>query len=237
MSGRVGEDRAGLRVLTWNVRDLLGDPLAVHRVLRAARPDVACLQEAHRWPGSRARLATLARRSGLLYLCGGRESAGTALLMDLRTEVAATTAARLPVTGRLTRPRGYAAATVGLPGTSAVRVVSLHLGLDASERADHCDRLLASLPDGAPVVLAGDLNEPPGGPSWTAFAERALDPPHASPAATFPARSPRRRIDAVLVDPALTVTSHGWPDGVAEADVVLASDHRPVLATITLPSR
>ena len=224
-----------LRVLTWNVRDMLGDPLAVHRVLRAADADVACLQEVPRWPRSRPRLAALARECGMFYACGGGESAGTALLAGLRVDVRTACARRLPVRGWLTRPRGWAGAVVRLTGTRPVALASIHLGLSAPERADHVARLLALAASvDVPVVLAGDLNEPPGGPSWSALLVRLRDP-GADGKATFPAARPRRRIDAVLVDPALPVTCYGWPSGVHEADVVAGSDHRPVIADVSLP--
>jgi endonuclease/exonuclease/phosphatase family metal-dependent hydrolase len=50
---------------------------------------------------------------------------------------------------------------------------------------------------------------------------------------TFPADSPARRIDALLVRDA-TVLHHGDP-GVAPALLAAASDHRPVLAVLSLP--
>ena len=226
---------SALRVLTWNVHDMLGDPLAVHRVLRAARADVVCLQEASRWPGSRHRLAELARQCGLYFTCGGRASAGTAVLTGLRVEVRASRARTLPVQGWWTRPRGWAGAVVRLPGTQPVAVVSMHLGLSPGERADHVARLLADrLDSGVPTILAGDLNESPGGASWLAFLEHLRDPGLGTEP-TYPAARPRRRIDAVLVDPALEVVSYGWPEPVVEVDVLAASDHRPVLAEIALP--
>lgn len=223
-----------LRVLTWNVRDLLGDPLAVARVLRASRADVVCLQEAPRWPGSRWRVARLAREAGLLYVAGGRVSAGTALLCSLRAEVADVVEARLPVQGRRTRPRGAVFGTVRLPGHQSVALACVHLGLTAQERERHVrlirSRLVASA---RPVLVAGDLNEAPGGPSWVALGDLVVDPAAGS-TATFPARAPRRRIDAVLASPGLEVVSYGaWvPD---EADVRSGSDHLPVLAEIALP--
>jgi len=64
----------GLRVLTWNVHDLLGDPIAVAAVLRSAAPDVVALQEAPRLVRSRPKLAALARSANLLFVTGGRES-------------------------------------------------------------------------------------------------------------------------------------------------------------------
>jgi endonuclease/exonuclease/phosphatase family metal-dependent hydrolase len=227
-----------LRILTWNVHDLLGDPFAVSRVLAAAAPDVACLQEVPRLVFTRRRLATLARRSGLLFASGGRAAAGAALLASLRAEVHEPRDVRLPVTGGWrARPRGYAAARLALPGTAPLLVASIHLGLDAGERADHVRRIARDVRgERLPVVLAGDLNESPGGPSWTALADLVRNP-DAAAAPTFPARRPRRRIDAVLVDPRLEVLEYGVPPGVDLDDVRRGSDHVPVLATVRLPGR
>ncbi len=136
-------DADGLRVVSWNVRDLLGDPLAVHRVLRALAPDVACLQEVPRRPTSRWQAAALARATGLLHVAGGRTSGGTALLVSLRAEVGRAEAFRLPVRGRTTRTRGAVVAEVGMPGTVRVGVASVHLGLDADERVRHAAEVAA----------------------------------------------------------------------------------------------
>lgn len=225
-----------LRVLSWNVRDMLGDPWAVRRVLLAARPDVVCLQEAPRLVATRRQLAVVARRAGLTFVAGGRRGAGTAVLVGARTLVHGAAANRLPVRGWRTRPRGCVRALVSLPGTAPVAVTCLHLGLDERERARHVELLLAAQPasGGPPVVLAGDLNERPDGASWRSLAARAVDPDPDGPP-TFRSARPRHRIDAVLVDPALTTASYGYPDGVDEADVVAGSDHRPVLAEVVLP--
>ena len=221
----------GLRVLSWNVRDLLGDPLAVARVLRAARPDVACLQEAPRWPGSRWRLAALARNAGLHFVAGGRVSAGTALLCSARAQVVAAEAFGLPVEGWRTRPRGAVLATLGLPGEPPLHVACIHLGLTETERAVHVGLLRARMASvGEAVVVCGDLNEPPSGPSWRALTGLVADPAPGAPP-TFPARHPHRRIDAVLAGPGVRVLDYaGWaPD---MRDVRRASDHAPVLAVL-----
>ena len=225
-----------LRVLSWNVRDMLGDPLAVHRVLRAAQADVACLQEAPRLVANRNQLSALARKAGMLYVAGGRAAAGTALLVRLRVDVHEARAERLPVAGWRTRPRGWTRAQVGIAGSEPVCVASIHLGLDEAERADHVRQITAELArTGRPAVVAGDLNERPGGPSWQGLGHCVADPaPGAGP--TFPASRPRSRIDAVLCSPGLDVTGYGAPDGLDQGDVVLASDHQPVLATVRLPA-
>lgn len=224
-----------LRVLTWNVRDLLGDPLAVHRVLRRARADVVCLQEAPRLLLSRNQLAAMARRSGLLYATGGRASAGTALLVSLRADVRGSLAVRLPVEGRLIRPRGWAHAQVALPGTEPVLVASIHLGLSSQERTDHVSRIVAHLQGSRlPAIVAGDLNERPHGRSWGALSTVVSDPaPDGAP--TFPSKKPSSRIDAVLASPRLDVVEYGFPPDVDRDDVLRASDHMPVLARVRLP--
>jgi endonuclease/exonuclease/phosphatase family metal-dependent hydrolase len=217
------------------VRDLLGDPLAVHRVLRSLAPDVACLQEVPRRPGSRWRVAALARAAGLLAVTGGRDAGGTALIVSLRAEVGAASSVRLPVSGRTTRSRGAVVAEVGLPGTARVVVAGVHLGLDAAERLRHCGMVLGqAVRGGRSVVVCGDFNERPDGAAWQAWGDVRDPAPGAPP--TFPASSPRSRIDGVLVGPGVEVLEYG--DGGADAgDVRAASDHVPVLAVLRLPGR
>jgi endonuclease/exonuclease/phosphatase family metal-dependent hydrolase len=231
---------SSVRLLTWNVRDLRGDRAAVTRVIRSAAADLVCLQEAPRHPGSRWRLAALARSAGLLYVAGGRGSAGTALLCSLRARVDDARAFRLPVREGAwhlqvppPRPRGAVLATVRLPEGLDVALACVHLGLQPDQRLDHARRLHRLLTAiGLPAVVAGDLNEPPDGPSWRVFADLAADPwPGSAP--TFPTWRPDRRIDAVLVGSGLSAAAIGWsPD---PDDVRKASDHLPVLAQLGRP--
>jgi endonuclease/exonuclease/phosphatase family metal-dependent hydrolase len=244
-----------LRVLTWNVRDLLGDPLAVARVIRSADADLVCLQEGPRWPGSRWRLAALARGSGMLFVDGGRSAAGCALLASLRTDVRSVLTTRLPVEGRRQRPRGAVLAEVAPVGCLGVALGVVHLGLSAPERLRHVrivGEVLAALGPER-VLVAGDLNEAPGGAAWTAWQPLCTDPLAVSASSgtpgrgagvnsgrspgepTFSVRRPRRRIDAVLVGGLRVVEYDAWrADG---DDVAAASDHRPVLAVVEVPRR
>jgi endonuclease/exonuclease/phosphatase family metal-dependent hydrolase len=222
-----------LRLLTWNVRDLLGDPLAVARVVRAAAPDVACLQEGPRWPGSGMRLARLARDCGLSVVAGGRHAAGVALLAGPGVR-AVGEAFRLPTAGGLrVRPRGAATARVRVAGGGPLVLAGVHLGLDPDERERHVLHLVSRLRGvGLPVVVAGDLNEGPDGPAWRSLSAVAADPaPTADP--TFPSWRPRLRIDAVLTAAAVGVAEYDvWrPD---PEDLRAASDHRPVLVTLSV---
>jgi endonuclease/exonuclease/phosphatase family metal-dependent hydrolase len=225
-----------LRVLSWNIKHLLGDPLAVHRVLRAATPDLVCLQEAPRLPGSKRQLNALARSGGLVYVAGGRSGAGTAMLRSIRAQLHDPRAFTFPLANWRAQRRGAVLATVSLPGLLPVRVASVHLGLDAAERLQHVAEVIDRLSGaGLPMVVAGDLNEPPAGPSWRAFAAVVTDPaPGAGP--TFTAAEPRRRIDAVLTSPGIETVEYGrWQP--ERRDAELASDHLPVLSLIRLPSR
>lgn len=84
--------------------------------------------------------------------------------------------------------------------------------------------------DRGPTLLVGDLNAPPGAPElaplWNVF-DDAWDARGEGPGYTFPAEEPTKRIDYVLTSPTVETDS---------VDVVdaLASDHRPVVAELSL---
>ena len=224
-----------LRVASWNVRDLLGDPFALRRVLRSLRADVVCLQEAPRRLGGGWRTSRLARDAGLRHAAGGRLSGGTAVLLGPHVGVRSLLAARLPVRGVLTRTRGVVlaelAAVSGPAAGLALTVACLHLPLEPDLRLRHArlaGRAIARRP--SPYVVCGDLNEPPGGPAWRELTTVASDPaPGAGP--TFPAGREHARLDAVLVGAGLRVVRYGDGD-VDHADVLAATDHLPVVADL-----
>jgi endonuclease/exonuclease/phosphatase family metal-dependent hydrolase len=251
----VGVDR--IRVLTYNLRDLKDDAAAVARVVRAVAPDVACLQEVPRHVFAGHRVGGLADACRLLWSGGGVRSGGTAVLTSLRVDQRSSLAARLPVKGLFARTRGFASAVVAVPGGPTLTVASVHLGLGADERQRLAALVLGQLQASgpAPYVVAGDFNEPPGGPAWRVFgavvrdasaalagAGGAAGPGGASGSGgaglTFPARAPRQRIDAVLVSAGLLVHSVrvvGVADGVDPADLLAASDHLPVVVDLQIP--
>ncbi len=227
-----------LRVLSYNVRSLRDDRGALVDVVRQCRPDVLVVQEAPRHVRWRAKCAGLARECGLLYVAGGRTAGGNLLLASHRVSVHQVSEYRIPQ--RLRQPiRGVVAATLGV-GESRFGAVGMHLGLAAAGRAREVGEVLAavrSLGD-HPVVVAGDLNEAPSGPSWQAFATAGLrDVGGDGAEATFPAVGPRARIDAILLGGRpVKVHDEGIPDEPALRDAIArASDHVPVLAVIDLP--
>jgi endonuclease/exonuclease/phosphatase family metal-dependent hydrolase len=224
-----------LRVVSWNVRDLLDDPQAVRRVVRALAPDVLCLQEAPRRLPGVWRNARLARDCGLRHAGGGRTSGGTALMVSPRVGVRSLVAARLPVQGLFARTRGLVVARlVARLGDepAALTVACLHLPLEPALRLRHAQTAAAALTARpAPHVLCADLNDVPGSPAWRVLEDAVGPDPAPGAAATFPAGRGDKRLDVVLVGAGLTVKAYG--DGGADPeDVRRASDHEPVVADV-----
>lgn len=225
-----------LRVLTYNVHGLRSGAAAVARMISAAEPDVVCVQESPvrlRW---RSRAAELARRSGLYVVTGGRPAAGNLLLCAPRIDLVSASDHLLSRSPGLPS-RGCAAAVLRAGGTR-IGVIGAHFGLRAPERRRHAvevaaiaDQLRA---DGATtVLLAGDLNATLAATEWQPLLARWRDT--AEPGAdwsTFPASTPRARIDVVLVEPLVTVLSCEVPP---HTDLAGASDHLPVLAVLHVP--
>jgi endonuclease/exonuclease/phosphatase family metal-dependent hydrolase len=221
-----------LRVLSYNVRGLRDEREALAEVVRAADPDVVCLQEAPKYLRWRAKCAALAREWGLLYVAGGGSTGGTALFVNLRIDVSEPR--DIALSRQLGWPdRGVASAVVSRGG-ARLAVASLHLPLDANERLLHAQRATVVLAghDATHWLAAGDLNEPPTGASWQALRDgglRDLDP---TCEPTFPAVRPTKRIDAILATQDVGLVEQRVLDGAA---VTRASDHRPLLAVVRLP--
>ena len=220
-----------LRVLSWNLRHLHDDRRAIVRVLRAADADLVFLQEGPRQAVAGTRtLRRLAGAAGLHVVGGGRAAAGNALLRSDRVTVTDVETVRFPLNRRFGQRRGTVVATIGTGG-AALRVACVHLGLEGQERLAHVAEILRRLGSG-PALVAGDLNEPPGGPSWRALEALVRDPAPGAPV-TFSVASPRRRIDAVLVSAGVRTLEYGEWQADPE-DVARATDHLPVLTVVEL---
>ncbi|PWK62938.1 endonuclease/exonuclease/phosphatase family protein [Roseicyclus mahoneyensis] len=116
----------------------------------------------------------------------------------------------------------------------ALRLVGLHLSLAQGLRVAQMRTLGQHLfrREARVTVLAGDLNEwrPWGG---LALSRRVTGLPLSGPAhATFPVRRPFLPLDRVLVTPPARVIACEVLDG---PGIRMASDHRPLRATIALP--
>ncbi|WP_030145038.1 endonuclease/exonuclease/phosphatase family protein [Spirillospora albida] len=231
-----------VRLLGYNIRSLRDDPAAVARVVRAIAPDVLCLQEVPRFRTWRVQRRRLARAVGMRVVAG-RRACGLAVLAAPHLERVRGEFHLLSRAPGLHR-RALALAALEIHGTRLI-AASTHLDLMPDPRRRHVGEILTRLDRararyGAPVVLQGDINEEPGGPSWTLLTSvfqdaHAVAPAGAAP--TFSARNPHRRIDGVFADRNVEVIGCGVPvgDGALEPDYVLATDHRPVVADLRLP--
>ncbi|MEO3823480.1 endonuclease/exonuclease/phosphatase family protein [Actinomadura sp. B10D3] len=229
---------APVRLLSYNIRSLRDDRAAVARVVRAIGPDAVCLQEVPRFWGWRLRRRRLAGACGL-RIAAGRRACGLAVLAAPRVRRVAREFHLLTPDPDLHR-RALAVAVLEIGGRRLI-AASTHLDLRDGPRLRHVDEILAHLDrarerHGAPVVLAGDVNEEPGGESWSRLTRRLRDAYAVRPAGeelTFSARNPRRRIDAVFADPEVEIIGCGVPPG--GDDYVLATDHRPLVADLRIP--
>ena len=244
---------AALRVLTYNVKSARLDGAALARVVRAVDPDLGAVQEGPGRVRRRSRAARLARDTGLLWLGGGGRESGTNLLLGrMRVDTVLTWSQRFP-TDFAAPVRGIAAGVFRRAGRS-VGIACVHLPLDAGQRRrylDLVDVVLEQLRARAGAVLvAGDLNEVPGESAWQRLADMGLtdaaaaaagrpgSPPEPEP--TFPARRSDRRLDGVWVGGDVEVVAAGVPGrelrvpGVHADDVVVASDHLPLVAELRL---
>lgn len=219
-----------IRVVAYNVSGAL-DAGAVTTVLSALEPDVACLVE------TPSRLALRRIAGGARLQVGsraGRRRLGTAVLVGERVRVLSTARADLPgVAG--SPDRAAAHAIVGV-GSLRLSVLAIQLGLRPDARLAHAvelERFLARVD--LPTVLAGDLSEPPSGPTATRFAE-ILDDAFAvagqGRGETYPTPDPSSRHDVVFVDRALVVQRCWVPE---DPPVDVASHHRPVVVELAAP--
>jgi endonuclease/exonuclease/phosphatase family metal-dependent hydrolase len=132
--------------------------------------------------------------------------------------------------------RGLLHAEIDVPGwPDHLHCVCVHLGLFASARRKQvqavCDRIRSLVPEGAPLVLAGDFND------WRSEASDALgmlgvmevfEIIRGRPARSFPARLPIFRLDRIYIRGFSVQQAHvhrntGWTH---------ASDHAALTASL-----
>jgi endonuclease/exonuclease/phosphatase family metal-dependent hydrolase len=222
-----------IRVMSYNIHSSRDDLRALAGVVRSEAPDLVLVQEAprrFRWRGKNARLA---RQWGMLHVGGGLWALGNSAFTTLRVGVRETWNVQFPLTpGKHMRGAVFARCTVG---RSRFVAVGTHLSLDATERVSQAQLLkgyLAELDE--PYLVCGDLNEEPGGGGWRTLADGLVDAAEARECGslfTFSCSSPRRRIDAIFVDPAIEVLDYRLID---TEQAKAASDHFPLVADLGL---
>ncbi|GAB2803603.1 endonuclease/exonuclease/phosphatase family protein [Actinoallomurus bryophytorum] len=227
-----------IRLLSYNIRSMRDDRAALARVINRLEPDVVCVQEAPRFAFWLRKRRWLAREVSL-GLAVRRRPAGLELYAGRRTALLHRGHRLLSSVPGLHR-RGL---VMGLFDVGGVRLVvaSVHLDLLGGPRLRHAEEIVKELERArerfdAPVVLAGDINEEPGGAAWDFLAEHFQDGYLVAPAgegATYSSSAPRTRIDGVFADPGIEVLSCGVPDEPELlADYPDATDHRPILAEL-----
>ncbi len=245
-----------IRVLSYNIKAARLDRAGLGRIVRAVAPDLMAVQEGPgrvRWRSPAARLA---RDGALLWLGGGGPPAGRNLLLGhMRVDSVLTWSQRFP-TPLLAPVRGIAAGVFRVGGRS-VGLAGIHLPLDGEQRRRYAELLAVVVGElrarAGAVVVAGDLNEDPGEPVWRRLVELGLtdavqasaptvasSDPTSGPELTFPARHSRHRLDTIWTGGAVQVLAAGVPGrsvrvaDVHADDLVVASDHLPVMADLRL---
>ncbi len=239
-----------LRIMTYNIRACLGTDgeRSVDRVaavIRAERPDVVALQEVdlkRSRSGGVDQAAALAERTDMHWVAGASMEQegwyGNAVLS--RMPLVPVTHDALPRHGS-GEPRSAMWVRIEAPAPfGELDLINTHLSLRRRERARQIDDLLGagwlgSGRDQGRLIVCGDLNCSLSSRTYRRLAtSRArLRDVHAvlraRSRATWPTRYPWRRLDHILISPAL----HARAAWVHRSPVArLASDHYPVVAEL-----
>jgi vancomycin resistance protein VanJ len=231
-------------VMTWNIEGGIGGAASVAALLRARRPDIACLQQVNPAPtGSDASPAIRRALTGYSFARHGE------LLTASRFPIVRATVHPMSIPGS----RRAALETVIQAKGRRVTVWNLHFatGSSASRRPDgsawerfarHWDdagrtrvrqaKAVRHWTHGSAgeIILCGDFNTPPRGQAYDLLTSRwtdAFDARGAGFGYTWSARLPVLRIDHIL-------TGEGAAPVTARVLPAHASDHRPLIATIVL---
>ncbi len=222
-----------ISVLTYNIAGgRHRSPL--REVVRTVAPDVLVVNETPKLPLVwRWQCARLASDWRLTRAAGGRDAGSNMICLASRVEVLATSVRRLSQP-RFAPRRGIVTAQCRVAGVE-FGVVGVQLSLFAERRPVEA-QLAVQAADAlrGPVVVCGDLNEPPRRPAWRVLHRAGFVDFGDDTDPTFSTTSLVKRIDAVLVR-AAAVSSYGVPDGVLQL-LGTASDHCPVRAVIELPN-
>ena len=225
-----------LRVMVYNVRGFRDGTERLARLITGIGPDLLLVNES----GSRRRLR---RFAGAVHMQAAtdpwsplRRRVKNAVLVRPPWRVGSHRLQRFPGSARW-YPRGALIAKVVRP-SDRFWAISVHLGLHPAERARHADavaRLAASFHGS--VVIGGDLNERPDGRAASLLAAWFRDAWSLAGEGsdqTFPAADPAARIDYLFVSGEVAVEEVVVGSG---ADAPEVSDHRPLIAELTLDRR
>jgi endonuclease/exonuclease/phosphatase family metal-dependent hydrolase len=136
-------------------------------------------------------------------------------------------------------PRGALWVAIGMGGMQ-LQVINTHLGLVPREQQLQAAALvgpdwLGAAPDGAPMIVLGDLNATPRTLAYRRLAGQLTEARRLAKASrgalTFPARLPMLALDHVFVGAGVKVEAVGTPlDPLSR----IASDHLPLVVDFSL---
>lgn len=222
-----------VRAVTYNVRGFRNGLDRVANVAGHFQPDLLLLNES----GGRLELRRLARRLGMRAARDPwsplRRRVKNAVLVRPPWRVPRHALHRFSVARRF-YPRGALVAELRRPG-ARMWAIAIHLGLAPVERRRQAEELVEivdALP--GPVLVGGDLNERPDGRAASVLGRRLADVwllGGDADGETYPAEDASARIDYLFVSDGLRVQRSVVPAG---PDARAASDHRPVVAELTL---
>ena len=219
----------GLRLVTWNIRWAVESSLdRIVEVLAATHADVITLQEVDRvTPRSDGvdQADEIARRLGMSSTFAAARTEGSG---DFGIAILS----KLPFIGaeRHKLPGGFAfEPRVALDGRvcvgpgESVRVATVHADVYPWSRQENLRSLARTTADsiGGGVIIAGDFNDTPDGPSTRLFENEGLMRANSAMQPTFATSV----IDHVFIDEAMVVAD----TTVVDSD---ASDHRPVVVDL-----
>lgn len=243
-----------LRVMSYNIAAGNGNLDAIAAAIRSESPEVVALQEVDVHWSARSNFAdqasALAEQLGMhvrfapIYRFPNANSSappreyGLALLSA--HPVTAFTNHSLTRISTQVQPNvtmllpGFLDVTIDVRGT-AVRILNTHLDYraDPAMRATEVEETLGIVGDvRLPTLLLGDLNAPPDAPELAPLLavfrdawQNATDPGY-----TYPASTPVKRIDYVLVSSHVRIVRSLVPASTA-------SDHRPMVVDLLIRSR
>lgn len=228
------------RVMTYNIFMGGRRGAALQEVVRGVAPDVLLVNESPKMPLLwKRQCLKLADKWDMQFVGGGRKAGSNMVTVGPGVRVKSVHASVFKTP--LFQPRrGIVAVQLSAEGR-LFGVVSCHLSLERKRRIREVEEIIAAADRlRGLVVVAGDLNEKPGGPCWKRLKQAGfidhgtnfID--HGTKQwLTFPAEEPETRIDALLVRGNARVLHHGDP-GVPIELQKDASDHRGVLAVLEI---
>ncbi|MES2922015.1 MAG: endonuclease/exonuclease/phosphatase family protein [Verrucomicrobiota bacterium] len=236
LAASVSAATKSLRIVSWNLHHGVGedgklDLERIAAVIRNATPDLVALQEIDKQCGRSGKVdqpAELAKLTGLIGVFGKAmdfDGGGYGQVILSRYPILRSEVHPLPGNSE---PRIAFEATVSIEG-SEIQFISVHLGLDSAERLAQAKTLTElAAQDARRSILCGDFNAIPESPPLAALAGIWKAVPKKAPVLTCPAGKPQEEIDHVF--------ARGFPNPspLIVIPETVASDHRPLLAEITL---